>query len=122
MIKNHRKRKFKRKIDLERFLLDESFHKTQKEISRLPNFSPDELGAFLTKKGFHNEAIKFVEESVDGGSFIFLMASEEGIEMLELDLKFSKESIQKLKDLYKDIYLFRKRFCKEVEEEERPYY
>ena len=116
-------RKFKKTRSLNNFQLEKSFLSSQKEITRLPTLSPAILGVYLIRKGFERVAKILFKQSVDGGSFIFLMCCKEGIEMLENDLKFSKEEIEHLKTLYKDIYLYRKKYCDNFdEEEEKPFY
>ena len=103
--------------------MEKSFLSSQKEIENLPTLNPALLGIYLIKKGFKNEAQTFFKQRVEGGSFIFMMSCKEGIEMLENDLNFSKEDIENLKALYKDIYLYRKKHCDNFEdEEEKPFY
>ena len=118
-----KKRKFKKTRSLGNIQLERSFLSSQKEIKNLPTLTPALLGIYLINKGFNIEAQTFFNERVEGGSFIFMMSCKEGIEILENDLNFSREKVENLKALYKDIYLYRKKFCDNFEdEEEKPFY
>ena len=117
------KRRCKENPTLEKILLEKNFLSTHKEIAKLPTLRATQMQRYLSKNGFKNESKNFIRENVDGKSFICLMCCKEGVKLLSKDLHISSEKIEKLKDLYKNIHLFRKKFCITYEgADEEPFY
>ena len=110
------------KLQIHKILLEKNFLNANKEIIKLPQLRSAQIGRYLYSKGFKNEGKKFYKENLDGKTFILLMTSQEGVSILEDELGFKKEAIEKLKVLYKNIYLFRKKFCGTIDESEQPFY
>ena len=118
----NRIKKNEKKPSLERKLLEKSFYRANKEVSKFPTLKPVQLGKYLYSKGFKSEGKKLFKENLDGKTFILLMTSAEGVNILEEELEFSLESIDHLKQLYKSIFLFRKKFCENFDQNEQPFY
>ena len=117
------KRKYKENPTLEKFLLERNFLNAHRAIARLPSLNPTQLKVYLFKKGFQKESKSFFKENVNGKCFILIMTCVEGIELLGKEFKFSIETIERMKHLYKNIHLFRKKYCKLFEEvKEQPFY
>ena len=114
----------KPKVDtsISKLVLEKYFLNANKEVTKLPFLKPSQLGKYLYSKGFKMEGKKLYKECLDGKTFILLMTSIEGIKILQEELEFSKESVEGLKKLYKSIYLFRKKFCFNLESNEEPFY
>ena len=115
-------RKNKENPTIEKLLLEKNFLNSHKEIVRLHSLNLSQLAKYLYKKGFKEEAKKIYNNKIDVQSFICLMTCQEGLKFFEEDLHFSKDAIVKLQELYKNIHIFRKKFCSNFQLIEEPFY
>ena len=91
-------------------------------IMQLPELNSMGLYYLLKNKKFKIEGKVFRKENITGKEFIAIMSSYHGLPILEEDLGFSKDTVDKLKTLYLGIYKQRRETLKQFLENERPFY
>jgi hypothetical protein len=102
-------------------LISLNYYKKNHNILNLRLMDSTQLNKVLKKYHLPKEIRnKFLEELVDGNSFIFLMTEKLGLENLVSYMNFNQEQIKLLKRFYSHIYRFRKLYSKEFNSDEIP--
>eukprot|EP01091_Cochliopodium_minus_P007736 TRINITY_DN17624_c0_g1_i1.p1 TRINITY_DN17624_c0_g1~~TRINITY_DN17624_c0_g1_i1.p1 ORF type:complete len:125 (+),score=29.73 TRINITY_DN17624_c0_g1_i1:42-416(+) len=116
------RRQSKRKVSskLDKKLLDYKFLQGNEKILNLRNLNCRQLHQLMLSKGFLIEANAFLNELIDGMSFIIIFTEEEGIDMLTDDFNFSQQQILKLKEFYSFICKLRYLKAKNFKKDEFP--
>eukprot|EP01091_Cochliopodium_minus_P008984 TRINITY_DN212_c0_g1_i1.p1 TRINITY_DN212_c0_g1~~TRINITY_DN212_c0_g1_i1.p1 ORF type:complete len:141 (-),score=33.34 TRINITY_DN212_c0_g1_i1:205-627(-) len=105
---------------LQKKLLNFNFLKDNKSIFHLNKLSCEQMSQYLESKGYKAECKIFLDEKLDGSCLITLCTTKQGLDIMEQELGFSREKIECLLELYRDIFIFRKRYCNNLSKDERP--
>ena len=114
MMKKNKNQEIKKRV------LIKNFYNENSSLVNLRELNTDQLELLLTSKNLIKEARLFKREQIDGMGFIVLFTEEEGEEILRNDVKLSFKRINRLKEIYKQIFLFRFYFGKDFYEDEHP--
>ena len=84
------------------------------------DLNADQLEMFLKSKNLMKEAQIFKREQIEGMGFITLFTQEEGSQILRNDIRLSFKRINRLKEIYNQIFMFRFYFGNDFQEDEYP--
>eukprot|EP01091_Cochliopodium_minus_P017962 TRINITY_DN7177_c0_g1_i1.p1 TRINITY_DN7177_c0_g1~~TRINITY_DN7177_c0_g1_i1.p1 ORF type:complete len:117 (+),score=17.04 TRINITY_DN7177_c0_g1_i1:343-693(+) len=108
--------------NLGKLVIKRNFLKENKMLFKLELLTTIQVSKYLSQKGFEDIAGIFQREKLDGASLVILLASREGIKIMEEELCLSPQQIENLKSLYTCIYNLRKIYFGNIDESERPFY
>ncbi len=77
-------------------------------LTFLHKMTAQEISLLLKEYNFVNESNIFLNENIDGSTFIMIFSEKKCLKLLKNDLKLSEYQILLLKELYRDIYNYRK--------------
>lgn len=103
-------------------LLNQNFLIKNKCLYNFRKLNSQELSNFLQDKGFINASLSLSKHNINGLGFIIIMTDSENFNMLRDIFHLTLVEIENLKNLYIDIFKFRRIKCEDFNVDEIPLY